>query len=150
MKTTIWMASVTMLMMLFPNKLYANDEKSTVDKDSSSFNYDFLLNMTDTERDAYYDSIYWANHPWVELVLNTDTSKIVNPPVRQDNNFDYSNNYVPNSVSISTSKAVGQIDIVSGMAEEVPMAKAGILEGFKLLQGATRVSSMTALQRESI
>ena len=105
-----------MLMMLFPNKLYANDEKSTVDKDSSSFNYDFLLNMTDTERDAYYDSIYWANHPWVELVLNTDTSKIVNPPVRQDNNFDYSNNYVPNSVSISTSKAVGQIDIVSGIS----------------------------------
>ena len=116
MKRTIWMASIMMLMFLLPSKSYANDDRSKIDRDSSSVSNDSWLKMTDTERDAYYDSIYWANHPWVELVWNTDTSKIVNPPIRQDNTFDYSNNYVPNSVSISTSKAVGQIDISSGIS----------------------------------
>jgi RHS repeat-associated protein len=81
--------------------------------DSIRVSKDSLVNMTKEEFDAYCDSIYNAEHPWIKEVTYTDTVKMTNPPTRQKRYFEYANNYVPNSVSISTSKAVGQIDIES-------------------------------------
>lgn len=91
-------------------KCYVPGSKS----DSIRVSKDSLARMSAEEFDAYCDSLYNADHPWIKEVTYTDTVKITNPPTRQKRYFEYANSYVPNSVSISTSKAVGQIDIESG------------------------------------
>lgn len=89
---------------------YAPESKS----DSIKMPKDSLANMTKEEFDAYCDSIYNAEHPWIKEVTYTDTVKITTPPQRQQRTFSYSNSHVPNSVSVNTSNTVGQIEIESG------------------------------------
>ena len=64
--------------------------------------------------DAYYDSIYRSEHPLLKKVFNDNPSSIGKHPVKRQTTFSYSNNYVPSSASVSTQKAVGQIDITPG------------------------------------
>ena len=93
-------------------KCYAPDSKS----DSIRVSKDSLAKMSMEELNAYCDSLYHADHPWIKEVTYSDTAKMTNPPQRQQRTFEYANSYVPNSVSISTSKAVGQIDIEPGIS----------------------------------
>lgn len=64
--------------------------------------------------DAYYDSIYRAEHPLLEKIFNDNPSSIGKHPVKRQTTFSYSNNYVPSSASVNTQKAVGQIEITPG------------------------------------
>jgi len=91
-------------------KCYVPGSKS----DSIRVSKDSLARMSAEEFDAYCDSLYNADHPWIKEVTYTDTVKITTPSPKQQHTFSYSNSYVPNSVSVNTSNAVGQIDIESG------------------------------------
>lgn len=93
-------------------KCYAPDSKG----DSIRVPNDSLTKMSIEEFDTYCDSLYNADHPWIKEVTYTDTVKITTSPQRQQRTFSYSNSYVPNSVAINTSKAVGQIEIESGIS----------------------------------
>ena len=115
MKKTFWLLTVIVALTIGnTGRTSANNYAPKSKSDSIRMPKDSLVNMTKEEFDAYCDSIYNAEHPWIKEVTYTDTVKITNPPTRQKRYFEYANSYVPNSVSISTSKTVGQIDIESG------------------------------------
>ena len=114
MKKVIWLASVLMLLTVYSHKSYAQDNHSS-DDSTNKVSQDSLDKMSDEEFYAYYDSIYRAQLPKIQIVDIPDTAKVVVPSQRQQKVFSYSNNYVPNSVSINTSKAVGEIEIQSGV-----------------------------------
>ena len=115
MKKTFWLqVIIAALTIVNTDKVSAKCFTPDSNGDSTRVSKDSLVNMTKEEFDAYCDSIYNAEHPWIKEVTYTDTAKVTNPPQRQKRTFEYANSYVPNSVSISTSKAVGQIDIESG------------------------------------
>ena len=104
-----------MLLMTTCLPLYAQSFEKAVEKDSACISRDSLEKMTNEEFRAYCDSIYWLRYPKLQVIYRQDTSKLTVPPDRQQNTFSYSNNYVPNSVTVNTSKAVGQIEIQSGI-----------------------------------
>lgn len=115
MKKTFWLLTIIVALTIGnTGRTSANSYIPDSNGDSIRVSKDSLVNMTKEEFDAYCDSIYNAEHPWIKEVTYTDTVKIANPPTRQKRYFEYANSYVPNSISVSTSKAVGQIDIESG------------------------------------
>lgn len=115
MKKAKWLASVLMLLIIYSYKASAQDNQSS-DDSVNKVSQDSLDNMSNEEFYAYFDSIYRAHLPKIQIVDIPDTAKVVVPSQRQQKVFSYSNNYVPNSVSISTSKAVGEIEIQSGVS----------------------------------
>lgn len=117
MKKTLWLlVAIAALTIGNTNgasaKCYAPESKS----DSIRVPKDSLAKMSMEEFNAYCDSLYNADHPWIKEVTYTDTVKITTSPQRQQSTFSYSNTYVPNSVAINTSNAVGQIEIESGIS----------------------------------
>lgn len=132
MKRTIWMASVTMLLMTTCLPLYAQSFEKAVEKDSACISRDSLEKMTNEELRAYCDSIYWLRYPKLQVIYRQDTSKLTVPPDRQQNTFSYSNNYVPNSVTVNTSKAVGQIEIQSGISPTGARTYTVPIKGYQL------------------
>ena len=115
MKKAIWLASMLMLLTVYSHKSYAQNNQSP-DNSANKVSQDSLDKMSNEEFYAYYDSIYRAQLPKIQIVDIPDTAKVVVPTQRQKEEFSYSNSYVPNSVSISTSKAVGEIEIMSGVS----------------------------------
>lgn len=114
MKKVIWRASVLMLLAVYSHKSFAQDNQPS-DDSTNKVSQDSLDKISNEEFYAYFDSIYRAQLPKIQIVDIPDTAKVVVPSQRQQKVFSYSNNYVPNSVSISTSKAVGEIEILSGV-----------------------------------
>lgn len=114
MKKTICLASALMLFVLCPQRSFAQDDST--DDNVSKISQDSLDRMSPEEYYAYFDSIYRAQLPKLQIVELPDTAKVVIPSERQTENFSYSNSYVPNSVSISTTHAVGQIEILSDVS----------------------------------
>lgn len=115
MKKTFWMLAVIVaLIIVNTNEISAKCYNTSSKGDSIRVPKDSLAKMSIEEFDAYCDSLYNAEHPWIKEVTYTDTVKTIPPSQRQLSSFSYSNSYVPNSVSINTSNAVGQIDIESG------------------------------------
>lgn len=111
------LASVMMLMVIVTNESIAQSDTFMTGNDSVRIPKDSLANMTQTELDAYVDSIYWAGRTRPKLVWKSDTTKTdQKPPRMRTQNNPYSNSHVPNSVAINTSKAVGQIDIQPGIS----------------------------------
>lgn len=111
------LASVMMLMVIVTNESIAQSDTSMTGNNSVRIPKDSLANMTQAELDAYVDSIYWAGRTRPKLVWKSDTTKTdQKPPRMRTQNNPYSNSHVPNSVAINTSKAVGQIDIQSGIS----------------------------------
>ena len=104
-----------MLLAISSHNSYAQDNQS-FDDSVNKISQDSLDNMSNEEIHAYYDSIYRAQLPKIQIVEIPDTAKVVVPTQRQQKVFSYSNSYVPDSVSISTSKAVGEIEIMSGVS----------------------------------
>lgn len=115
MKKTFWLlAIVTALTTGNTGRTSAKCYTPESESDSIKVSKDSLARMSKEEFDANCDSLYNANHPWIKEVTYTDTVKITTPSQRQQRTFSYSNSYVPNSVSVNTSKDVGQIDIEPG------------------------------------
>lgn len=115
MKKTLWLLAVIVaLIIVNTNEISAKCYTTSSKGDSIRLPKDSLAKMSMKEFDAYCDSLYNAEHPWIKEVIYTDTVKTIPPSQRQLSSFSYSNSYVPNSVSINTSNAVGQIDIESG------------------------------------
>lgn len=111
------LASVMMLMVIVTNESIAQSDTSMTGNDSVRTSKNSLANMTQAKLDAYVDSIYWAGRTRPKLVWMSDTAKTdQNPPRMRNQNDPYSNSHVPNSVAVNTSKAVGQIDIQSGIS----------------------------------
>lgn len=105
------------IFILTLNIQVSNAEDNTVtQKDSTGISLDSLQKMSDKELKAYFDSIYLAGHPRLDTICNKEKPESGIHPIKQQTNFSYSNSYVPNSASISTSKAVGQIDIQPGVS----------------------------------
>ena len=104
-----------MLLAISSHNSYAQDNQS-FDDSVNKISQDSLDNMSNEEIHAYYDSIYRAQLPKIQIVEIPDTAKVVVPTQRQQKVFSYSNSYVPDSVSISISKAVGEIEIISGVS----------------------------------
>ena len=113
MEKKIWLASMLVL-LLCPQITSAQDFSS--DDKTNKVILDSLDGMSAEEYYAYFDSIYRAQLPKLQIVELSDTAKVVIPPEKQKENFSYSNSYVPNSVSISTANAVGQIEIQSDVS----------------------------------
>lgn len=112
MKKTFWLLAVIAALTIGNTgrtsaKCYTPDSEG----DSIRIPKDSLAIMTVEELNAYYDSIYRLDHPRMQIIWNPDTSKAVNQPLRQKKEFSYSNSYVPNSVTLDTSNAVGEIEI---------------------------------------
>lgn len=93
---------------------------------------DSLANLTDEELKAYFDSIYDSRHPAIELSYNSESEDSKKQPKRQSQTFSYSNTYVPNSASVSTSNAVGQIDIQPGISPSGAKTYTIPIHGYKL------------------
>lgn len=115
MKKTLWLLEAVVALTIgntggISAKCYTPDTTS----DSIKVTNDSLANMTGEELIAYYDSIYRKNHPRLQMVWYNNKDKEEIPSQRQKDNFNYSNSYVPNFVTVSTANAVGQIDIESG------------------------------------
>lgn len=115
MKKVFWLESALMLLIFSSNGSSAQDLSSS-DGKAASVSQDSLNKMSNEDYKAYADSIYRAQRPKMQIVHLSDTSKIVNPSQRQQEEFSYSNSYVPNSVNVNTSNTVGQIDINSGVS----------------------------------
>ena len=115
MKKMIWLASVLMLLVTGSHNSFAQDKTSTDNNVNNSLK-DSLAKLTNKEYEAYFDSLYKSQLPQIQIVKIPDTAKIVVPSQRQKQEFSYSNSYVPNSATISTQKAVGQIDIHPGVS----------------------------------
>ena len=115
MKKAIWLASALMLLAVCSHKSYAQGNQYLEDDINKVFQ-DSLDKMSNEEFYAYYDSVYRAQLPKIQIVNIPETAKVVIPSQRQQEEFSYSNDYVPNSVTIDTSKAVGQIDIESSVS----------------------------------
>lgn len=99
------------------NKQMANAEDNTAtQKDSTGISVDSLEKMSDKELESYFDSIYRAGHPRLDTICNKEKPDSGVPPTKQQTDFSYSNSYVPNSATISTQKAVGQIEIHPGVS----------------------------------
>ena len=130
MKKMIWLASVLMLLVTGSHNSFAQDKTSTDNNVNNSLK-DSLAKLTNKEYEAYFDSLYKSQLPQIQIVKIPDTAKIVVPSQRQKQEFSYSNSYVPNSVSISTSKAVGQIDIQSGMTPSGAKTYTVPINGYK-------------------
>ena len=130
MKKTIWLASVLMMLVTGSHNSFAQDKTSTDNNVNNSLK-DSLAKLTNKEYEAYFDSLYKSQLPQIQIVKIPDTAKIVVPSQRQKQEFSYSNSYVPNSVSISTSKAVGQIDIQSGMTPSGAKTYTVPINGYK-------------------
>ena len=113
MKKTILLLMTIVLSVIGTYKVGARCLYNAISNDSTGISEDSLARMTNEEFHAYCDSVYKANHPWIKEVVYEENGKTIRPPLRQKQNFSYSNSYVPNTVSINTSKAVGQIDIQS-------------------------------------
>ena len=92
---------------------------------------DSLKKMTNDEYCAYIDSLYRTQLPQLQSVCFPDSLKAVKPPMRQKAQFSYSNSYVPNSVPISTTKAVGQIDIHSDVTPSGAKTYTVPIKGYK-------------------
>lgn len=84
--------------------------------------------MNKAQYEAYSDSIYRSRHPNLSYlesdekgdssenpVFRNDTILRVSEPLRSSNL--YSNNHVPNTVSIDTNREVGEIEIQSGISD---------------------------------
>ena len=111
------LASAMMLMVLVVSKSKAQSDNTKTGNDTVRISKDSLANMTQAELDAYVDSVYWAGRTRPKLVWQNDTAKITQqPPTMRTQDDPYSNNYIPNSVTVNTSMAVGQIDIQPGIS----------------------------------
>ncbi len=111
------LASAMMLMVLVASKSIAQSDTTKTGNDTVRISKDSLANMTQAELDAYCDSVYWAGRTKPKLVWQDDTAKTVQQPPRMRTQDDpYSNSHVPNSVTVNTSNAVGQIDIQPGIS----------------------------------
>ena len=130
MKKMILLASVLMLLVISSHKSFAQDDTSR-DNSKDSLAKDSLAKMTNEEYKAYFDSIYRAQLPRIQTVHIPDTVKIVVPSQRQQEEFSYSNSYVPNSVTVNTSNAVGQIDIQSGVTPSGAKTYTVPIKGYK-------------------
>lgn len=132
MNKKIWVASVSMFLMVTSVSLHAQSSGKTAGSDSVCISRDSLEKMTNEQLRAYCDSIYWSRYPKLQIVQRQDTSKITVHPERQQNTFSYSNSYVPNSVTVNTSKAVGQIDIQSGTSPTGAKSYTVPIKGYQL------------------
>lgn len=133
MKNTMYkLASLLMLSVIGENLAFAQSDTTKTESDSAQISMDTLANMTQEELDAYVDSLYWANHPRLKLVWYDDTARIdTQPPKMRSQSFSYSNSYVPNSVTVNTSKAVGQIDIQPGISPTGAKTYTVPIKGYK-------------------
>ena len=105
------------LMVLVANKSFAQSDTIKTKNDSTQTSKFTLANMSQAELDAYVDSVYWTGRPRPKLMWKSDTTKTdQQQPTMRTQDDPYNNNYVPNSVSVNTSMAVGQIDIQSGVS----------------------------------
>lgn len=116
-KTMYKLASLLMLSVIGGNLAFAQSDTTKTGSDSAQISRDSLANMTQEELNAYVDSVYWAGRKRPKVVWHSDTARIdtLSPKMRSQS-FSYSNSYVPNSVTVNTSKAVGQIDIQPGIS----------------------------------
>ena len=111
------LASLLMLSVIGGNLAFAQSDTTKTGSDSAQISRDSLANMTQEELDAYVDSVYWAEHSRPKAVWLSDTERTDTLPSQtRSQTFTYSNSYVPNSVTVNTSKAVGQIDIQPGIS----------------------------------
>ena len=113
MKKTIILLTAIVLSVIGTYKAGAKCSYYAISNDSTGISEDSLERMTNEEIHAYCDSVYKASHPWIKEVAYEENGKTIRPPLRQKQNFSYSNSYVPSAFSINTSKTVGQIDIQS-------------------------------------
>ena len=121
MKKTNWLlVSLVLVMIMSSRVVHGQAYKDTLDL------------MTDQEQEAYFDSIYRANHPKMKPFHDKQTDSAVKPPKRQNNTFSYSNSYVPNTVSINTSNTVGQIEIQPGISPTGAKTYTIPIHGYKL------------------
>lgn len=105
------------LMVLVVNKSFAQPDTIKTKNDSTQTSKCTLANMSQAELDAYVDSVYWAGRPRPKRMWKSDTTKTDQQSTKMRTQDDpYSNSYVPNSVAINTSMAVGQIDIQPGIS----------------------------------
>lgn len=94
MKKTFWLqVIIAALTIVNTDKVSAKCFTPDSNGDSTRVSKDSLVNMTKEEFDAYCDSIYNAEHPWIKEVTYTDTAKVTNPPQRQKRTFEYANSY---------------------------------------------------------
>lgn len=90
--------------------------QSSVQQNSMTVSSDFLQKMPTEQLEAYFDSIYRLGHPHLDTILAEESTKPGKHPIKRQSTFSYSNNYVPSTASVSTQKAVGQIDIHAGIS----------------------------------
>lgn len=103
-----------MLLVIYSHNSFAQD-KTPADNNGNNALQDSLSKLTNEEYNAYFDSIYDVQLPQVQIVNLPSDGKNEVLSQRQQQEFSYSNSYVPNSVTINTSRAVGQIEIQSGV-----------------------------------
>ena len=116
MKRTFSIIASAVMLMMASNSTNAQSATKT-GNDSVRTSKNIFAEMTQEQLDAYVDSVYNAKHPSPKLVWNdTTTNPAQRPSKMRSQGFTYNNSYVPNSVTVSTSKAVGQIDIQPGVS----------------------------------
>lgn len=108
MKSIFYSFAVATAFIFVQSQTFANRPDNSVKQDKGS--------LKEKDLDAYYDSIYRADHPLLEKVYNEDPSSIGKHPANRQTTFSYSNSYVPNSATVNTQKAVGQIEIIPEMS----------------------------------
>ena len=133
MKNTMYkLASLLMLSVIGENLAFAQSDTTKTESDSAQISMDTLANMTQEELNAYVDSVYWADRSRPKVVWHNDTARIdTQPPKMRSQSFSYSNSYVPNSVTVNTSKAVGQIDIQPSISPNGAKTYTVPIKGYK-------------------
>ena len=116
MKKTIFLLMTIALSVIGTYKAGAECLYYAASNDSAGISKDSLERMTKEDFLAYCDSIYKDTHPWIKEVVYDESERTSQSPNRQKQNFSYTNSYVPDNVTVNTSKAVGQIDIQSGLS----------------------------------
>ena len=108
---------VLVTLLLIQNKLCpVAIAQSSVQQDYMTLSSDSLQKMSTEQLEAYFDSIYRSGHPQLDTICAEESTKPGKRSIKRQSAFSYSNSYVPSTASVSTQKAVGQIDIQAGIS----------------------------------